>query len=485
MSHLDPAIAHLLRRAGFGLNAADAESWNQLGVAGAVTRLVDYESIPDDVDDHIGERGYLGTTSQGPFDPNYRISDARQRWLFRMVHTQRPLQEKMALFWHNHFATGFNKIAGQLGGPRGAAHALTAKPTRNDLELNLFTQRGQLELFRELALGNFRDLLLAVSQDPAMVAWLDGDTNIRRQPQENYARELMELFTMGVDFYTESDVHEAARVFTGWNLAFQGAFSKFVYYKFQHDVEAKTFSFPIYPNGDRTIPSRSREEGIQDGVDLIDAVARHPETGPRLARKLCAFFVNEFDPPDAALVEQLSATYYATDFDMRAVVRQLLESSAFRDPANYWARYSWPVEFVVRLIREVGWNGFSAQAALAPLANMGQTLFEPPDVAGWSLGPAWLSTGTMLARMNFAAALAQNQRIALREEALGSATTADSFLDHFLDRLTLPDLSSDARATLLEYLEAGGGWTGSASQVTTKSSGLVHLLGASSEYQFV
>ncbi len=485
MSHLDPAIAHLLRRAGFGLNAADAESWNQLGVDRAVTRLVDYESIPDDVDDHIGERGYLGTTSQGPFDPNTRISDARQRWLFRLVHTQRPLQEKMALFWHNHFATGFNKIAGQLGGPRGAAHALAAKPTGSDPEPNFFNQRGQLELFRDLALGNFRDLLLAVSKDPAMVAWLDGDTNIRRQPQENYARELMELFTMGVDFYTESDVHEAARVFTGWNLAFQGAFSRFVYYKFQHDVEAKTFSFAIYPNGDRTIPSRSREEGMQDGIDLIDAVARHPETGPRLVRKLYAFFVNEFDPPDTPLVSELSATYYATDFDMRAVVGQLLRSNAFHDPANHWARYSWPVEFVVRLIREVGWNGFSAQAAMVPLANMGQTLFEPPDVSGWSLGPAWFSTGTMLARMNFAAALAQNQRIALRQAALGSAATSDAFLSHFLDQLALPELSSDVRATLLEYLEAGGSWTGSTSEVTTKSSGLVHLLGASSEYQFV
>ena len=122
---------------------------------------------------------------------------------------------------------------------------------------------------------------------------------------------------------------------------------------------------------------------------------------------------------------------------------------------------------------------------MGPLANMGQTLFEPPDVAGWSLGPAWFSTGTMLARMNFAAALAENQRIALRNASLGSAATADAFLNHFLEQLTLPDLSGEVRATLIQYLEAGGGWTGSTSQVTTKSSGLVHLLGASSEYQFV
>ena len=133
-----------------------------------------------------------------------------------MVHTTRPLQEKMALFWHNHFATGFSKVAGQLG-PGGASRALAAKPSEDPNQL-----QGQYELFREHALGNFRDLLIAVSQDPAMVAWLDGDTNFKANPQENYARELMELFTMGVDFYTESDVYAGARAFTGWNLRRRG-----------------------------------------------------------------------------------------------------------------------------------------------------------------------------------------------------------------------------------------------------------------------
>ena len=487
MSHLDPAIAHLLRRAGFGLNAADADSWNRLGVAGAVAKLVDYESVPDDVDDSIGVPGYLGTTSRGPFEPDNRISDARQRWLFRLVHTQRPLQEKMALFWHNHFATGFGKIAGQLG-PVAASRALGAKPERNFAYL-----RGQLEVFRDLALGNFEQLLRTVSQDPAMVAWLDNDTNTKEKPQENYARELMELFTIGVDTFTESDVHEGARVFTGWNLRRLGSDRDdpserqvvFFFNPGQHDAEPKTFSFPIYPDGGLTIPRRQGVIGMQDGYDLIAALVRHPATGPRLARKLYGFFVNEFDPPDEALVQQLSATYYASGFNMREVVRELLLSDAFHDPANHWTRYSWPVEFVARMIREVGWAGFSAGTAITPLANMGQTLFEPPNVSGWSLGPAWFSTGTILARMNFAASLAENQRIAIVAPALGAAASSASFLNHFLDQLTLPDLSNDVRVALLEYLEAGGGWTGSSSQVTTKSSGLVHLLAASSEYQFV
>ena len=126
-----------------------------------------------------------------------------------------------------------------------------------------------------------------------MVAWLDGDTNVRAHPQENYARELMELFTMGVDFYTESDVYAGARVFTGWNLrnnrTTDGRYSTFLYRAFQHDTDSKTFSFPIYPDGRKTIPARPAANGMQDGLDLINAVAAHPETGPRLARKLYGF----------------------------------------------------------------------------------------------------------------------------------------------------------------------------------------------------
>lgn len=484
MATLDPAMAHLLRRAGFGASEVDATAWGGLSIGRAITRLVNYESVTSDVDAQLGNLGYLGTTSRGPFEPNRRITDARQRWLFRLVHTERPLQEKMALFWHNHFATGFGKIAGQIGAP-AASRALAAKPSED-----VNGVRGQLELFRDLALGNFRDLLIAVSQDPAMVAWLDGDTNVKEKPQENYARELMELFTMGVDFYTESDVHEGARVFTGWNLRRRGfsldnAYAEFFYNPRQHDTEPKRFSFPIYPDGRTTIPERNGFSGLQDGIDLVTAVARHPETGPRLARKLYAYFVNELSPPDPVLVQEMADIYYATQYDLRAVVRHLLESPQFHDPANYWARYSWPAEFVTRLIKEVGWQGFSALQVVVPMANMGQTLFEPPDVSGWDLGQAWFSTATTLARMNFSSTLAQNQRFALQSDARGAVPTPEAMLDHLLTRLSLPVLDPPVRDALLEYLRAGGEWTGDGNQVATKGAGLVHLLGASSEYQFI
>ena len=177
MPLLDPAMGHLLRRAGFGASVDEAPIWNAMSVTAAIDALVDYEQTPDDVDSHIGVPGYLGTVSEGPFTPHLNLGDAIQRWIFRMVHSQRPLQEKMALFWHNYFATSYGKIAGQLGG-EGAVRALAAKPAEDPDGL-----QGQLELFRERALGNFRDLLLAVAQDPAMVAWLDGDSNFRGSPR--------------------------------------------------------------------------------------------------------------------------------------------------------------------------------------------------------------------------------------------------------------------------------------------------------------
>jgi len=485
MSHVDEQIAHLLRRAGFGVDPLDADTFNRMSFAAAVEALVNFESIPDDVDANIGKEGFLGTTSRGPFSPNNVITDSRQRWLFRMVHSQRPLQEKMALFWHNHFATGYRKISGQLGGSYGASRAMAAKPNEDADGV-----RGQLELLRQYALGNFRDMLIEVSKDPAMVAWLDGDTNYRNRPQENYARELMELFTMGVEFYTEADVYAGARVFTGWNLRRRGTteetrFAEFLYNPNQHDTGAKTFSFAIYPDGTRTIPARSAADGMQDGLDLINAVARHSETGRRLARKLYTFFISEFTAPDETLVNQLATLYSQSGYSMRAVVRALLLSPQFQDRSSYYARYSWPVEFVARALKEVGWMGFSANSAMTPLQNMGQTLFEPPDVAGWDLGPAWFSTGAMLARMNFASSLASNQRINLQSSAQKAPQTPETLLSYFLDRMSLHNLDTDAYYDLVNYLNAGGTWTGSETQLRTKAAGLAHLLAASAEYQFI
>lgn len=490
MSRGDPYIEHLLRRAGFGASAEEIEEFADMGLSAAINHLIDFERQPDDVDSKIGQSQYVGVATRGGrFSPDTNIEDARQRWLFRMVHTRRPLQEKMALFWHNHFATAYSKLAGTVGALQ-ATKMMALKPGA------LPGPQGQLELFRQHALGSFRDLLIEVAKDPAMLVWLDGRLNTRQRPQENFAREIMELFTFGLGNYTEQDVYAAARVFTGWNLRPVGqlrvggvdnpnAYYEFFYNPNQHDTSAKTFTFPIYPDGRTTIPARSPSEGMQDGIDFIDALARHPETARRLARKFWNFFVSEITPPNPDYVNMAAAIYLQRNTEIRPVVEFTLRSRWFQSPLNWYSRYSWPVEFVVRAIKEVGWNGFSIDSVRTPLAQMGQTLFEPPDVAGWELGQGWFSTSGMLARMNFAASLAFNQRYNLGRAAANSGSSPESLLSFVLDRLTPAPYDRQPYGELLNYLRAGASWPGTDGQLTAKTAGVTRLVVGSSEYQFV
>ena len=484
MARPSPAVEHLLRRAGFGATPAEGEKFSRLTLPLAVASLVNYDPAATDVDAKIGTPGYVGhTIRNGAFTPNTSITDARQRWLFRMVHSPAPLQEKMALFWHHHFATAQSKIAGTTNGA-DATRMMASKPSSDPTGM-----KGQIELFREYALGNFRQLLIEVAKDPAMLYWLDGRLNVRNQPQENFGRELMELFTIGVEHYLESDVLPAARVFTGWNLRVTGGAAvdhyAFNYNANQHDANAKDFSFPIYANGSRRIEARSAATGMQDGLDLINALAIHPETANRLARRLWTWFVSEVDPPDASFVSSIAQTYLKNDTNMKPVIRAVLLSTQFMDSRRYYQRYAWPVEFVVRSLKEVGHVGFSVDTALTPLLNMGQQLFEPPDVNGWETGPGWFSTGGMLARMNFASVLATNQRFALREASRTSGGTPDSLLTFVRGRLSLPVLAPSVESALIAYIQAGGTWTGSETQLLNKTGGLFHLLTGSGEYQLV
>jgi uncharacterized protein (DUF1800 family) len=294
-----------------------------------------------------------------------------------------------------------------------------------------------------------------------------------------------------VDHYTEADVYAAARVFTGWNLALLGtrntptAYYAFNYNAAQHDIAAKTFSFAIYGDGSKTIPARAAAAGMQDGLDLIAALAMHPETARRLARRLWTWFVSEVEAPAVSWVEQIAGVYLSSGTDMRQVMRAVLKSAEFRDSRHHYQRYAWPVEFVVRVLKEEGHVGFSANDALTPMLNMGQQLFEPPDVNGWALGPSWFSTGGMLARMNFASVLATNQRFELRNSARPFNQTPQTLIDHAISRLTLPDVPAPVYKALEDYVRAGGAWTGSETQLLNKAGGVFHLLTGSGEYQFV
>ena len=353
------------------------------------------------------------------FQPANNILDARQRWLFRMVHTKRPLQEKMALFWHNHFATAYSKINGEIGDGAFATRMLAAKPDEDPSRA-----KGQIELFREHALGNFRDLLVEVAQDPAMLVWLDGRTNVRARPQENFARELMELFTLGVGHFDETDVYAGARVFTGWNLAWRTARPRRRATSSSTTRRSTTrgqgFYFSDLCRGRRTIAGargrrghagrhrfhRRRRRASRDRAAAGAQAVRLLRQRSRCAGRF-------------GLIDALARVYYSSNYEIEPMVQTLLLSPQFQDPSNYYKRYSWPVEFVVRALKEVGWNGFSVNSALSPLISMGQQLFEPPDVNGWELGPGWFSSGGMLARMNFAATLATNQRFNLRDQSRG------------------------------------------------------------------
>jgi uncharacterized protein (DUF1800 family) len=480
-------IEHILRRMGFGASPEDLSYYADLSPTALVNLLLNYEQAPDDVDAKIGGAPYVGITTRGTgFSPDTVINDTRQRWLFRMVHTQRPLQEKLALFWHNHFATAYSKVAGAFGAVHGAK-MMDASPKNFGGAF-----KGQIHLFREMATGNFRDLLVAVAKDPAMLVWLDGRTNTRTRPQENFGRELMELFTTGIGHYTEQDVYAAARVFTGWNLTILGnrddqvnSYYQYLYQPNQHDTAAKEFTFPIYPDGGRTIPARSAAQGEQDGIDLISALALHPATARRLATRLWKFFVNDVSEPDQGAVEEIAQAYLASNGNIKATLQKLLLSGWFLGGANIYQRYAWPVEYVVRTIKEMGWRGLSVDAAMTPLVNMGQQLYEPPDVNGWEAGPGWFSTSSMLARMNFSSTVAANQRFNLARDAQAYRQTPDQLMSYLLSRFPTTGFGGDALTAFQEYLRSGGNWTGSDAQLNTKVPGLSRLIVGSGEYQFI
>lgn len=483
-----PLLDHVLRRAGFGATPTEREHYLGRPYAEVVDELIEFDPVTSVVDHLMQTPGHVGITARnGAFSPNTVINDARQRWLFRMVHAAAPLKEKMALLWHHHFATAYSKLAGTVGGDFGT-RMMDAHPATDAGGV-----RGQIELFRQHGLGKFRDLLVEVAKDPAMIVWLDGRTNVRARPQENFGRELMELFTFGIGNYTEQDVYAAARVFTGWNLRnatggrsdASDTYFEFFYNPNQHETAAKTFTFPIYRDGGRTIPSRAAADGMQDGIDLLTALARHPETARRLARKLWSFFITELEAPDPAFVEAVASEYLLHDTDMKAVVRYIFRSPWMLGGDHLYGRYSWPVEFVVRAIREIGWNGLSVDTARTPLVNMGQALFEPPDVAGWPLGADWFSTGAMLARMNFAASLAANQRFNLARDGTLYRRTPDELIAFFADRLSHIPYEADPYNALAAYVRTGTTWPLSDTQLNAKVAGLAKLIVGSSEYQFI
>jgi uncharacterized protein (DUF1800 family) len=357
--------AHLYRRAAFGAGREELAEAERIGPAAALDRLLEGSPGADDLRDTLTDAGRIAAERD---DFGQQL---RGWWLYCMLQGGHPLREKMVLFWHGHFATSIAKV--------------------QDPAL-MFRQNC---LLRDHALGKFGPLLRAISRDPAMLVWLDSNSNVKEHPNENYARELMELFSLGVGHYSEKDVREAARCFTGWhsrgnNFHFEAA---------AHD------------GGTKTVLGQT---GDWDGDDVVRFVLGRPDAARFLVRKLYQYFISDNASPPDSFLEPLCDSFRQSDYDVRALIKTILASRHFYSEYAFRQRIKSPVEFVLGAVQSVyrrydtghpDYRPLPQQAFVSLPGAMGQILFEPPNVKGWPGGRAWLNTSTVLARDNFAEAL--------------------------------------------------------------------------------
>jgi uncharacterized protein (DUF1800 family) len=357
--------AHLYRRAGFGASRQELLDAVSRGLKDTLDLLLRGQPDADELLDTLNDAGRYAARKR-------TANPLRAWWLYVMLHGGHPLREKMTLFWHNHFATSIAKV--------------------QDPGL-MFRQNY---LIRWHALARFGPLLREMSRDGAMLVWLDSNSNVKGRPNENYARELMELFSLGVGNYTEKDIREAARAFTGWHF----------------DGEGYEFNAAVHDDEPKTVLGRT---GNHNGDDVVKIVLAQPACAKFLVRKLYRFFISEaVEPPDAFL-EPLAQSFRASDYNISALLRTMLSSQHFFSEYAFRQRIKCPVEFVIGAVRAVYRETHEKDREYRPLPQevlvprmeaMGQQLFAPPNVKGWPGGRAWLNTSTMLARDNFAQALA-------------------------------------------------------------------------------
>jgi len=366
----DAAVGHLLRRAGFGVGRDDADEWRKLGYKGAVRRLLDGldEPVPPD---------------PPSFDP-YEPGAIQQVWLDRMASGACPLAEKLAFFWHGHFATSDAKVQ---------------EPAL------MWTQ---YQRFRRHGAGRFGPLVLEVSRDVAMIRWLDGNANRKGQANENYARELQELFTLGIGNYTEADIREIARAFTGWGSR-------------HHDF---VFSDEFHDHGDKTVHGKT---GDLDGGDVVTILTTLPACHRFIATKLLRFFSHPDPTPEE--VAEIADVLESTGGDIRAALFVMFLSPGFLDDRRARALVKSPVEVLVHGMRTVGMKETPLWVH-GSLERMGQILFRPPSVKGWPDGTAWLTSAAVVERMK-----------AARRLAKGAPDAADRIVDLALDGQAPPPLS--------------------------------------------
>ncbi|NJL73777.1 MAG: DUF1800 domain-containing protein [Saprospiraceae bacterium] len=365
-------INHLSWRAGFGFHPSawekvqsrsleDAVKYLFRGQKNTVTLLTNQTStrqsaIHDSSEEDQNEARMLEKQS---------VMQQNAQWIARMADpSEDTFLERMTLFWHGHFA---------------------CRITLGDLAT------AQLNTFRQHALGNFKDLVLAVAKDVAMIRYLNNQQNKKRSPNENFARELMELFTIGRENYSEQDIKEAARAFTGWSSNLEG---KFVFRPYEHDYGSKTFM---------------GKKGDFDGGDIIDIILAREETALFLVTKIYRYFVNE--TIDEMMVKTLAKQFYQSNYNIAQLMRTIFESDWFYAPKNIGTKIKSPVELIAGVMRTLEVEFSSPFPLIRIQKTLGQTLFDPPNVAGWKGGNAWIDNATLMIRLNLA-----NGFIALSEK---------------------------------------------------------------------
>ncbi len=414
-------MAHLMRRAGFSASRDELEDLVGRGYENVVEDLLHPEQSHD-VDEDLLFR--------------YHKMAWRTGWIYRFVNTGTPLNEKMTLFWHQLLATGFSK-------------------SNNHDPLH-----HQIAAFRRNALSDLRTVLVGVSTDPAMIYWLDNQENLKRAPNENYGRELLELFSMGVGNYTEEDVKASTQAFTGWSftsiIPSTTIPARFVYDEEEHDDSVKTFL---------------GETGAFNGEDIVDIVVKQPATARFLSRLLYNYFVadetpvatwNEVPPQDPEAIDALSEVYLESEGQIRPVLRALFNADFFKEAQ--FKRVKSPVELVAGLLKlqgtfrvpQPGMNRYDGAAQ-----SMGQTLINPLSVEGWHTGPEWIDGGTLNERVNYAIAEVSDPSLPgirgiMDRLAEDTPLTPEQLVDRCLDLLGPMQVGSESRDILLGQAEPGG-----------------------------
>ena len=430
-------MAHLMRRAGFSATRDELEEYVAKGYDAVVEELlhpVDPQNLPDDL-----IRRYH--TDQHEMR---QLAGAGAYWMYRMITTRCPLEEKVALFFHSLFATGYSKL--------NQARVLA----------------NQIDMFRRFGLGSFRDLLIELSKDPAMIFWLDNNDNHDGAINENYGRELLELFAMGIGNYTEDDVKECARAFTGWTIgntdymavrATKDSFSPygriawfFEYRPEDHDDGEKTFL---------------GETGRFNGEDIVDIVVRHPSTARFICTRLFQFFAaDEVDEEGEQVIKAMTKSYFDSNYEIRSVLRTLLTSEYFKSEKTRLARVKGPVELIIGAIRLAG-SYREPTLAIEQVSQrstyMGQAMLNPPSVEGWHEGSEWIESGALMERINFGAKELGNVELPGVRRTIerlatdnGGVLSPAEVVERCLDLLGPVEASEQTRASLTEHVKQRG-----------------------------